>query len=147
MILWNTEAGDHIGIMVRTFGGHDESLTALTFSSDGKWLATGARDATIQVDEPSLDEETRTAVRIAGGEDNRCSDCEGLGSTHTLEHQRGRVVNVSVSSTTMNDDHSSCSILHLVPCRRDIQIEAFTVFLWTEDTHANGRGISTDMGF
>ncbi|TYT71589.1 WD40 repeat domain-containing protein, partial [Microcystis aeruginosa] len=43
--LWNLETGKEI----RTLSGHDGNVTSVSFSSDGKTLASGSSDNTIKL--------------------------------------------------------------------------------------------------
>ena len=44
-ILWNASTGEK----VRTFEGHDGSVSCVRFSPDGCYLATGSSDQTVRV--------------------------------------------------------------------------------------------------
>jgi len=54
------------GLLLRTFAGHSDSVNSLSWSPDGKWLATGSNDNTVKMWDFSSGEERSTFTGHGG---------------------------------------------------------------------------------
>jgi len=74
-MLWSVSSGE----LIRTFKGHGSDVTSVTFSPDGKIIASGSKDDTIKLWSVSSGELIRTfkgntvqlSKKTAGNQDNR----------------------------------------------------------------------------
>ncbi|MFM6741670.1 MAG: WD40 repeat domain-containing protein, partial [Microcystis panniformis] len=74
--LWNVETGNEI----RTLTGHNEQIYCVSFSSDGKTLASGSEDKTIKL----WNVETGQEIRTLSGHNDRVTSVSFSSDGKTL---------------------------------------------------------------